>query len=156
FGIVTEFTFKTHPIDHVAVAEVRHIASSPGDVETLLRFFGEWAPELPNHVNLWLAIEVFSSRYHGEMPARAPEDLIVTLLACSSASLSVAERVLAPMLVERKPNYSELNAMRLVDLQHIQDDSGSALRGMQTYMKSEAVSCLTPTALGGVAEHMFN
>ena len=59
------------------------------------------------------------------------------------------------MLTERKPIASELSAMRLVDFQQIQDDSGSARRGMQTYMKSEAVTCLTDSAIGGIADHMI-
>ena len=155
FGVVTEFTFATHDVDLLTVAEAYHVTNSVDDVEALLRFFANWAPGLPNHVNLWLAIEAYSPQYHARLPTQAASCLVASLLACSSRSNTDAERALAPMLTERKPIVAELSAMRLVDFQQIQDDSGSARRGMQTYMKSEAVTCLTDSAIGGIADHMI-
>ena len=106
-------------------------------------------------MNLWLAIEPYSPYYHSRLPTEAASGLVASFLACSSAPSAEAERALAPLLSEGTPLVSELSAMRLVDFQQIQDDSGSARRGMQTYMKSEAVTRLTDSTISGVADHMI-
>ena len=155
FGVVTEFTFATHDVDVLTVAEAYHVCRSANDIEALLRFFDDWGPGLPNHVNLWLAIEPYSPYYHSRLPAEAAAGLVASFLACSSAPSDDAERALAPLLTEGTLLASELSAMRLVDLQQVQDDSGSARRGMQTYMKSEAVTRLTDSMISGVADHMI-
>jgi FAD/FMN-containing dehydrogenase len=155
FGAVTEFTFAMHPVDVLTVAESYHVCRSAEDVEALLRFFADWGPGLPNHVNLWLAIEPYSPYYHSKLPAEAASGLVASFLACSAAAGEDAEQALAPLLTEGTPLASGLSAMRLIDLQRIQDDSGSARRGMQTYMKSEAVTRLTDSMISGVADHML-
>jgi hypothetical protein len=155
FGVVTEFTFATHEVDLLTVAEAYHVCGSAEDIEALLRFFDDWGPGLPNDVNLWLAIEPYSPHYHSSLPVEAASGLVASFVACSSAPGEDAERALAPLLTERAPLVSGLSAMRLVDLQQVQDDSGSARRGMQTYMKSEAVTRLTDSMISGVADHMI-
>jgi hypothetical protein len=139
----------------LTVAEAYHVCRSANDIEALLRFFDDWGPGLPNHVNLWLAIEPYSPYYHSRLPAEAAAGLVASFLACSSAPSDDAERALAPLLSEGTLLASELSAMRLVDLQQVQDDSGSARRGLQTYMKSEAVTRLTDSMISGVADHMI-
>jgi hypothetical protein len=131
------------------------VCGSAEDIEALLRFFDDWGPGLPNDVNLWLAIEPYSPHYHSSLPVEAASGLVASFVACSSAPGEDAERALAPLLTERAPLVSGLSAMRLVDLQQVQDDSGSARRGMQTYMKSEAVTRLTDSMISGVADHMI-
>ena len=76
FGVVTEFTFATHDIDVVTVAEAYHVCQSAEDIEALLRFFDAWGPGLPNDVNLWLAIEPYSPYYHSRLPAEAAAGLV--------------------------------------------------------------------------------
>jgi hypothetical protein len=102
-----------------------------------------------------LAIEPYSPYYHSRLPAEAAAGLVASFVACSSAPSDEAARALAPLLSEGAALACELSAMRLVDLQRIQDDSGSARRGMQTYMKSEAVTRLTDSMISGVADHMI-
>ena len=53
------------------------------DVEALLGFFADWAPGLPNHVNLWLAIEAYSPRYHARLPTQAASCLVVSSSLCT-------------------------------------------------------------------------
>jgi hypothetical protein len=43
--------------------------------------------------------------------------------------------------------------MRMLDLQHLQDDSGAAATGMQSYMKGEMLTELTDEAIAGIAHH---
>jgi FAD/FMN-containing dehydrogenase len=155
FGIVTEFTFATHDIDVLAFAQAYHACRSAADVEVLLRFFDSWGPSLPNHVSLWLAIEAYSPRHHSNLPMEAGSGLVASFLACSTGKGGQAEEELAPLLSEGNPLATQLSEMRLVDLQQIQDESGSAQRGMQVYMKSEAVTRLTDSAIAGVADHLM-
>jgi hypothetical protein len=78
------------------------------------------------------------------------------LLACAAtADEDAARRALGPVLKALKPARATFDAMRLIELQHLQDTSNAAASGMHVYMKGETVTHLTDEAVAGVAEHVM-
>jgi hypothetical protein len=55
------------------------------------------------------------------------------------------------MLTEGNPTASRVKPMRMVELQHAQDTSGAAARGMRCYMKGEMITELTDSVISEIA-----
>jgi FAD/FMN-containing dehydrogenase len=156
FGVVTDFEFQTHPVDVVHVAEAWHRIGAAVDAIRVLDFFRRWTDDLPDHTTVWGTFETATAQHHGALADETAGGVVFGLLACAATpNEDDARRVLEPMLRERNPARSSFGAMRLVDLQHAQDTSGAATRGMHVYMKGEVVERLSDGALEGIAEHVL-
>jgi FAD/FMN-containing dehydrogenase len=156
FGVVTDFTFRTHPVDVVHVAEAWHAIAVESDAIRMLDFFRRWTAELPDHTTVWGTFETVSEEHHGSLAENAAGEVVFGMLGCAAtADEDEARRVLEPMVRERNPARASFEAVRLVDLQHAQDSSGAATRGMHVYMKGEVVARLSDHALDGIAEHVL-
>ena len=153
FGIVTEFEFQSHPLAHVVVGEAYHVVSDDRRVENVLRFYRDWTAGLSNDVTVWLAIERVNPAYDLLADDHLGQ-LVVAILGCyAGASLDEGELALAPLTRELGPTASRLSRMRMVDLQHCQDDSAAAAQGMRSYMKGEMLTQLTDSAIAGIAKY---
>lgn len=152
FGVVAEFEFETHAVDEVVVGEAYHLIKSESEVETLLRFFRAWSEELPRHTTARIVIErVGRLDTHTFDVLRG--QLVVRLLACCVVPSQVGRSRLEWMARERDPQAARISSMRLVELQHHQDESFAAADGMHSYMRAEMLSELTDEAIAGVAHH---
>ena len=153
FGIVTEFEFRSHPLVHVVVGEAYHVVSDDRRVEDVLRFYRDWTAELTNNVTVWLAIEQVNPAYDLIADDHLGQ-LVVAILGCYAGdSLDDGEVALAPLTRELGPTAARLSRMRMVDLQHSQDDSAAAAQGMRSYMKGEMLTQLTDSAITGIAKY---
>jgi FAD binding domain/Berberine and berberine like len=156
FGIVTEFEFRTHPVDVVHVAEAWHAVGTPDEAAALLAFFRDWTEELPDYTTVWATFETASVEQHGDLAGDPRRPVAFGMLACAATpDADAAREVVAPMLRERTPARAQLLPMRMVELQHLQDTSGAATSGMHVYMKGETVTHLTDRAVDGIADHVM-
>jgi FAD/FMN-containing dehydrogenase len=156
FGVVADFTFRTHPVDVVQVAEAWHAIGGADDATRLLDFFRRWTDDLPDHTTVWGTFETASAEQHGSLAGGTAAGVVFGLLACAATpDEDEARRALDPMLREHDPARASLRPMRLVELQHAQDTSGAATRGMHVYMKGEVVAHLSDRAVDGIAEHVL-
>jgi hypothetical protein len=156
FGLVSEFQFATHAVDVVHVAEAWHAVGTPEEAAALLDFYRAWTAELPDHATAWATFETASPEEHGDVAGDSRRTVVFGLLACAAtADEDAARRALGPVLKALKPARAMFDAMRLVELQHLQDTSNAAASGMHVYMKGETVTNLTDEAVAGVAEHVM-
>lgn len=151
FGVVTEFEYRTHPVEGAVVAEAYHVVDSDRRVEDTLRFYREWTADLPREVTVWIVVERVGAAY--DLLADSYGKLVVGLLGCSVGPAQRGEKQLAPMLTEGNPTASRITPMRMVELQHAQDDSGAAARDMHSYMKGEMITELTDSVIAEIAAH---
>ena len=152
FGVVTEFTFQTHPVDEVLIADAYHVVKDESHLESLLRFYRDWSGEQPNETTAWLVVER-SNDWYNSLYEGATGDLVFGLLACCISPSDSARRALEHLTGGHGPVFARVSESRLVDLQHLQDDSSSAATGMQSYMKGEMLTELTDEAIAGIAHH---
>jgi hypothetical protein len=151
FGIVTEFEFASYDQGPVVVGEAYHLIRSEAQAEDVLRFYRDWTATLPREATVWLTIEQVNEDHELLWPEHRGE-LAAGLLACSAGpSLDLGERLLLPMARELKPAAARVTRMPLVDLQHLQDNSNAAARGMRSYMKGEMVTHLSDAMIAGIA-----
>jgi FAD/FMN-containing dehydrogenase len=154
FGVVTEFTFQTHPVDPVLVATAVHVVDRDEErTDSVLRWYRDWTATLADEATVWLLIEHADAAY-----SMLPEDdqggrLAVAILACWSGPEDEGRRVLAPLLGDGKPEFSSAEMMRLVDLQRTSDARPSAQSGFHNYMKGEMVTELTERAIDGIRHY---
>jgi FAD/FMN-containing dehydrogenase len=153
FGIVTRFEFLTHPIGPVVVGEAYHLVSDSDQTARILRFYREWTAELDRDTTVWLAIEDVNPDYDLLWPEHAGELVVGLLACCAKPDLDAGERTLAPMTKMSASTASRVTRMAMVDLQHLQDESGAAATGMRNYMKGEMMTELTDQAVSGIADH---
>jgi hypothetical protein len=152
FGVVTEFEFQTYPVDEVVVAEAYHAISHETEADALLRFYRSWSGELPNHTTAWIVIERANRGYQGVLDV-APDQLVFVFSACCAVPSPVGLRGLTSMTRAGEPRFSRITTMSLVELQHRQDGSGSAARGMRSYTKGQMLSELTDDVIAAVAHN---
>ena len=152
FGVVTEFTFQTHPVDMVLVAEAYHVVEGESHIENLLRFYRHWSGQQPNETTVWLLVERSNDWYESLFDGAAGR-MVFGLLACCISPSDARRRALEHLTSEQGPRFARISEMRLLDLQHLQDDSGAAATGMQSYMKGEMLTELTDEAIAGIAHH---
>lgn len=148
FGIVTEFNFAAHPVGNVQVAEAVGSAVDHDAVERMLRFYRDWTEELPRTATVWVEIT-----RAGGSDATSDSDprLIVSLLGCSVAPPERAREDLAGITQFGDRAKARIRSMRMVDLQHLQDASGAAAKGMRSYMKGEMITELTDEMITSIA-----
>jgi FAD/FMN-containing dehydrogenase len=150
FGVVTEFEFRTYPVDVVQVGEAYHLVKDAEEIEDLLRFYRDWTAELPRAATAWIGIEVVADD-NGDLPGRGGQVVVGLLAAVVDASEEDGARILAPMLGQGSPTVSRQTPMRMLDLQHIQDDSRAAAKGLRDYMKGEMLVEITDAAIADIA-----
>jgi hypothetical protein len=150
FGVVTEFEFRTHPVDEVVVGEACHAVANETEGEALLRFYRSWSAELPDHTTAWIVIERANSSYEGKLDV-APDQLVFGFSACCAVPSQVGRSGLISMTRERHPGFARIRTMRLVELQHLQDASGSAAPGLRSYTKGQMLAELTDDAIVAIA-----
>jgi hypothetical protein len=151
FGVVTQFEFETHrSCPAVVVGEAYHLAEDERSVEDVLRFYRGWTTDLPREVTVWIVIERVNADY--DLLPDAIGQLAISMLGCYAGdSVEAGERLLSPLRREGTPTAHRTSAMRLVELQHLQDQSAAAAPGMHTYMKGEMITELTDAAISGIA-----
>jgi hypothetical protein len=150
--VVTEFTFQTHPVDVVLVAEAYHVVEDESHIENLLRFYRDWSGEQSNETTVWLLVER-SNDWYESLFGGAAGRMVFGLLACCISPSDAERRALEHFTNEQGPRFARISEMRLLELQHLQDDSGAAATGMRSYMKGEMLTELTDEAIAGIAHH---
>jgi hypothetical protein len=149
FGIVSEFEFRTHPVDVVTVAHASHIVETESRTESLLRFYRDWTAGLSRDVTVWMTIQ-----HREPSPGEERGELAVNMMACDSGSMPRnGGSELEPLMLEGHPVEAGLGRMRLVDLQQARDDGVAGREGLQRYDKGEMLVELTDHALSTIAHH---
>jgi FAD/FMN-containing dehydrogenase len=147
FGIVSEFEFRTSPVDLVTVAHASHVVGTEARTESLLRFYRDWTAGLSRDVTTWMTIQ-----YRDPLATEAPGELALNVMACHSGRED-GESELAPLLQEGHPIDAGSQQMRLVELQHARDQGVAAREGLLRYDKGEMLVELTDHALSSIAHY---
>jgi FAD/FMN-containing dehydrogenase len=111
FGVVTEFTFRAHPLKTIVGGPTFWALE---DADTLLAAYREWLPAAPRNVSAFF-------NFHTIPPADAfPEEIHLRLVCgivwCIDASDEDAEAVMAPMLSLAEPLLHHVGRMPIAAL----------------------------------------
>jgi len=99
FGVVTEFTFRAHPLETIVGGPTFWAIE---DADALLAAYREWLPSAPRHITAFF-------NFHTIPPVKEafPEELhlrkVCGMVWCIDASDDEAEQAMAPMLAVAEP-----------------------------------------------------
>ena len=140
FGVVTEFTFRAHPLETIVGGPTFWAIE---DTDVLLRAYREWLPAAPRNVNGFF-------NWHTIPPAEPfPEELHLRLVCgivwCIDASDEAAEQAMAPMLSLAEPLLHGVQRMPIAALNSAFD--GLYHPGDQWYWRGDFVRELPDEAI---------
>jgi FAD/FMN-containing dehydrogenase len=149
FGIVTSFELRLHPVDVVLAGYVAHPVER---LDECLRFFVEYAAEMPDELTMLLFVMV--AEPHAPMPEHLWGRQVVLLGACWCGALDEGERVVAPLRRFGPPVLDALAPMSYLDFQRAFVDAPQALPGYGNYWKAEYLAGVPDDAVGVIVEHV--
>ena len=130
FGVVTEFTYRLHPVGpDVFVGFVVYHADRMAEV---LRAYREYTAELDDAVSSFAICGTIPEA--DEFPERSWGQPCVMLVACAAADLAVGERLVQPLRDLGDPIADLSSAMPYLELQQLFDEDYPD--GMRYYWKS--------------------
>ena len=147
FGIVTEFTFRLHPVGPTVLAGP--IFWPMQDSPRLLRFYREWIAEAPD--------ELMTIVIHRKLPPlpAIPGDLhglpVVAVVCCHSGAIEDGERILRPLRAFGTPLLDLCAPKPFADHQAMFDPSFP--HGWWYYFRPVDVPALSDGVIDVVAEH---
>jgi len=143
FGVVTSFTFRTHPVGEAGEIIGGPILYDITDTEEVFAWYRDLLPTLPDELNGWIGVL--------EVPGAAPfpEELwgrkVTGIVWCYSGPHQQADQVLAPIREFGSPVLSGLAAMPFQVLQTAFD--GLLPTGLQWYWKADIFEEITDDAI---------
>ncbi|PXW31737.1 UNVERIFIED_CONTAM: FAD/FMN-containing dehydrogenase [Williamsia faeni] len=144
FGVVTSFTFRSHPVGEAGEVIGGPILYDIADAEEVFKWYRELIPTLPDDLNGWIGVL--------EVPGGPPfpEELwgrkVCGIVWCYSGSHDKADQVLAPIRDFGSPLLSGVAPMPFPVLQSAFD--GLLPKGLQWYWKADIFEEITDTAIG--------
>jgi hypothetical protein len=141
FGVATSFDFQLHPVDPLMLGG--ELAYSFADAPAVLKFLFDFAPEMPEELNLDLGL------------IRLPDDQrFLSVDVCYSGPIAAGEKVLAPLRQIRKPMADHVVPTPYVKLQKSADES--LAHGKKYYLKGgfvqKTTAALIDVAMATVAD----
>jgi len=145
FGVVTEFTFRAHPLETIVGGPTFWAIE---DTDELLAAYREWLPSAPRNVSGFF-------NWHTIPPAEPfPEELHLRLVCgivwCIDASDEEADKAMAPMLDLAEPLMHGVGRMPLKDLNAAFD--GLYHPGDQWYWRGDFVHEIPDEAIAANRE----
>ncbi len=146
FGVVTEFTFRLHPVTEIYGGPMFFELS---DGPAILSYFNEFIKTAPREYGGFPAFQIAPP-----LPF-VPEDRVgepfVALVSCWSGSANDGEKILQGFRDIATPVAEHVGTMPYADLNGAFD--ALVPRGLQHYWKAEFVGDLTPEAIALHMEH---
>jgi hypothetical protein len=141
FGVATSFDFQLHPVDPMMLGG--ELVYSFADAPAVLKFLFDFAPEMPEELNLDLSL------------VRLPNDMrMLTVDVCYSGPIASGDKVIAPLRRIRKPLADHVAPTPYVKLQQ-SGDEGTA-HGKKYYIKGgfvqKTTASLIDTIMATIAE----
>jgi FAD/FMN-containing dehydrogenase len=146
FGVVTSFTFRTHPVHTVTAGPIFWPVE---DAPEVMRRFEEFITDAPEEINGFFAFLVVPP-----VPLFPPELHMRTVCGvvwCSRADATRTDELLKPVESWPKPLLRGLGPMPFPVLQSLFD--GLYPPGLQWYWKADFVDHLSDAAIAGHMQH---
>jgi FAD/FMN-containing dehydrogenase len=147
FGIVTEFTYRAHPVGPTVLGGLMlwPLEQAP----EVCRFYREWCAEAPDALTTALAfrrapeLELVPTGLHGRP--------VVAVVGCWSGDPEAGRRVLAPLRAFRAPAADAWQVRPLIEMQSLLDPSYP--HGLWVHMRACDVARLDDGVLDVMVDH---
>jgi FAD/FMN-containing dehydrogenase len=147
FGIVTEFTFRLHPVGPIVLGGM---LMYPADMaEDLLRFWRDYMSDAPDEVGGGLAFITAPPLDFVPEPVRGRP--VVGVLICYAGDPAVGQEVLAPLLEFGPPVVNMVQPMPYVAVQQLLDPANP--KGMRNYWSADFYDRLPDEAIETLVSH---
>ncbi len=134
FGIVTEFTFRLHPVKQVTGGMILYPAASAHEV---FRFYRDYISAAPDELTTMLAFLPAPAPFLSERIQNIP---IVAVHVCYSGPAGTAEEILKPLRSFGKPLHDMIKGIPFLEMQSMLD--AGAPPGLLNYWKSSYLNNL--------------
>ncbi len=146
FGIVTEFSYRLHPVTSVFGGLVLHEASRAAEVLAFFRGFVAAAPDKLTALAAFLTAPPAPF-----VPAELQGKPAVALVVCYAGDLAEGEQIVAPLRRFGPPRADVIGPLPYPALQQMFDASAPA--GLRNYWKSGYLRALDDGALETIVAH---
>ena len=147
FGIVTEFTFKLHPVGPMIYGGL--LVYPPEQGPELLNFLGEFMPGAPDDLGGGAAF--LSAPPEPFVPEEMHFAPVFGVIVCWTGDMDEGERSVAPIRDLASPALDMVGPMPYTALQSMLDPAWP--RGINGYFKAEFLTGLDDEAIGKLARH---
>lgn len=146
FGVVTEFTFRLHPVSHVYAGQMYFDLA---DAPDLLAYFDDFIATAPREYGGFPAFQITSRR--SCVPANRVGEPLFTVVSCWSGEPEEGRRVVQRFADVAEPVAQDVRMMPYAAINHWFDPK--VPRGMQHYWKAAFVANLSGEAIHAHVEH---
>jgi FAD/FMN-containing dehydrogenase len=147
FGIVTQFTFRLHPVGPIVLGGMlMYPAAMAGD---LLRFWRDFMSDAPDEVGTAVAFITAPPLDFVPEPVRGQP--VVGVVACYAGDPAAGEEALAPLLEFGPPAVNLVQPMPYVAVQRLLDDPNP--KGMRNYWSADFYDSLPDEAIDTLVSH---
>lgn len=147
FGVVTEFTFRAHPVDQVFAGPIFYDIAH---AERILRWYRDALPEMPRELCVFLGIKTVPST--DPFPRDIWGRRIVALIICYNGPEEAGRAAMQPLHdALPEPLMNGMSVMQFADLQALFDPL--LPKGLQWYWKGDYVDELTDDAIAVHVDH---
>ena len=147
FGIVTQFTFRLHPVGPIVLGGMlMYPAAAAGD---LMRFWRDFMIDAPDEVGTGVAFITAPPLDFVPEPVRGQP--VVGVIVCYAGDPEAGRQVLAPLLEFGPPAVSLVQSMPYVAVQQLIDDANQ--KGMRNYWSADFYGDLPDEAIDTLVSH---
>ncbi len=149
FGIVTEFTYRLHPVGPMVLGGL--IAWPVSEAERILKIYREFTQNLPDELTTMASFVTAPPAPF--VPVEMHGKPLVAIVGCYAGSIEEGKRVIAPLRESVLPVVDVFDEMPYVGLQSMLD--GIAPAGVRNYWKSDYMGSVSDDSIKVFIEH-FN
>lgn len=146
FGVVTEFTYRLHPVGPSVFAAI--VAYPAEQAEGVLRAYRDWTVDLPDEVSS--LVECGSVPDEEDFPTDRWGDACVTIVACAATDLARGETLVQPLRELGDPIADLSGCVPYVELQQLFD--ADYPDGRRYYWRSLHLPALSNEVIGRTIE----
>lgn len=146
FGIVTEFTYRLHPVGPTVLGGM--IIWPFSEADRMLRFYREYTQDLPDELTTMMTFATAPPAPF--VPPQMQGQLGIVLIGCYAGPTEEGKRVLAPIREFSPPALDLFNEAPYVDVQSMLDPLAPA--GIRNYWKSEYLGAVDDEVVNALVE----
>ena len=147
FGVVTEFTFKLHPVGPIVLGGMLMYPASAA--HKLVRFWRDFMTDAPDEVGSAVAFITAPPADFVPEPVRGQP--VVGVLICYAGDPETGAEVLAPLLEFGPPAVNLVQPMPYVAVQHLIDEGNP--KGLRNYWNADFLAELPDDAVDTLVTH---